>query len=293
MNFEVSWTSNLIYLTLDSASHLKLSDLLETCSRMYSLQTLRLMLETKSPSPEGSLHYVNMPSLSTLVIECPFDVSLAFLDHITPAPGCSLKLSASTTPTELVAAQHIVVKFATNYFCHRSATSFQLVFNPTNIRAGDMGGFAVSIYSSTTIPTALFPLLLGTFEPAHASGVTTLRLVTCTSSLIHIINLLDGDDQQRPFPQINILKWRPDVTVSLDYTSLIVNFLATRRKLGMPIEIFNLTEWNVCSLRVPMDTKMLEEIPGLKVLWRDNQGEDMVREIRMWEWDTPGAGRCW
>jgi hypothetical protein len=45
----------------------------------------------------------------------------------------------------------------------------------------------------------------------------------------------------------------------------------------MPIEIFDLTEWHG-SLRVPMDTKMLEEIPGLKVLWRDNQGEDMVRE---------------
>jgi len=273
MNLEASWTSDLISLTLDSASNLKLSILLETFSRMRSLQTLRLIFGfgREGPSPEGSLHYVNIPSLSTLVIECPFDVSLALLDHIKPAPGCSLRLSAnltsihSITPTDLVAAQRIIAKFANNYFCHRSATSFRLSFNPKFINVGDMGGFMLSIQSVTTIPTPLFQVLLGTFKPADISGVKILRIIAYPSpppstdflaamtaleeleinpiSLIYFINLLDGIDQQCSFPHLKKLKWEPDsaIVVYPDSTSLIVNFLVTRRKIGMPIEIFDFT----------------------------------------------------
>jgi len=51
-------------------------------------------------------------------------------------------------------------------------------------------------------------------------------------------------------------------------TSLIVNVLATRRKLGMPIEIFDFTGWYMSS-DIPMDPRMLEEIHGLKVVWRE------------------------
>jgi hypothetical protein len=60
-----------------------------------------------------------------------------------------------------------------------------------------------------------------------------------------------------------------------DCTSLIMNFLATRQRLGMPIEIFDLIEWDTGMFpHIPMDTKMLEEITGLKVLLRDeSQGE--------------------
>ena len=279
MNLEASWTSDLISLTLNFASNLKLNIFLETCSRMRSLQTLRLMFGRERRSPEDSLNYVIMPSLSTLVIQCPFDVSLAFLDHIKPAPGCSLRLSTNLTDIhsmDFVAAQRIIAKFTHNYFCHRSATSFRLSFNPKFIKVEDMRGFMVSIESVTTVPTFLSSLLLGTFEPAHTSGVKTLWVTT--SALIHIINLHNGDDQQRPFPQIKILKWQPNL--SPDCTSLIVNFLASRRRLGMPIEIFDLTEWYPVCQHIPMDTKMLEEIPGLKVLWRDesDQGEVTLRE---------------
>jgi len=282
MNLEASWTSNLISLTLNPASNLKLSILLETCSRMRSLQTLRLIFGfgRKGPFPEDSLHYVIIPSLSTLVVECPFDVSLALLDHIKPAPGCSLRLSTnltniqSITSTDLVAAQRIIAKFTNNYFCHRSATSFRLSFDSNFIKVEDIEGFMVSIQSVTTVPVSLFPLLLGTFEPAHTSGVKTLWVTT--NALIHIINLHNGDGQRRPFPQIKTLTWQPDSFP--DCTSLIVNFLASRRRLGMPIEIFDLTEWYPTFSHIPMDTKMLEEIPGLKVIWRDDEGEDTLRE---------------
>ena len=60
-----------------------------------------------------------------------------------------------------------------------------------------------------------------------------------------------------------------------DVTSLVVNFLATRRKIGMPIELFDPTGWYM-SLDVPVDTKMLEEIPCLKVVWREE--DDRLRE---------------
>ena len=304
MNLEASWIPNLISLTLNSASNLKLSILLETCSRMRSLQMLRLMFNEfakEGPFPEGSLHYVNIPSLSTLVIACPFDVSLAFLDHIEPAPGCSLQLSAnlntsihSITPTELVAAQRIIAKFANNYFCHRSATFFQLSFRRIRVSAGDMGGFTISIRGVTAeIATCLFLVLLGAFEPPHISGVKSLHLVAyarplpppstefltamtaleelqiTSGGLIYFINLLDSIDQQCSFPHLKTLIWESAKGFRChDITSLIVNFLATRRKIGMPIGIFDFTDWYMVS-DVPMDTKMLEEIPGLKVVWRE------------------------
>ena len=303
VNLEASWTSDFISLTLNSTSNLKLSIFLETYSRMRSLQTLRLMFGfgRERPSPEGSLHYVNIPSLSTLVIECPFDVSLAFLDHIKPAPSCSLRLSASLTnihsitPMDLVAAQRIIAKFTNNYFCHRSATSFRLSFNPKFINVGDMGGFMLSIQSVTTIPTPLFQVLLGTFKPAHISSVKILRIVAYpkppsstdflaamtaleelevnSSSLIYFIHLLDSIDQQCSFPHLKTLKWEPDsaIVVSPNSTSLIVNFLATQRKTGIPIKMFDFTGWYITSY-IPMDTEMLEEIPGLKVVWREEEG---------------------
>jgi hypothetical protein len=305
MNFQIAlWTSNLISLTLNSTANWKLRDLLETCSRMRSLQTLHLMFEfgTSGPSPTGLLHYVNMPSLSTLIIECPFDVSLAFLDHIEPASGCSLQLSAdltdidSITPTELIAAQRILAKFANNYFCYRSATSFRLSYIPAfeGVSAGDMGGFTVTIrYAAAGVPTSLFLILFGTFKPAHISGVKTLFLITyarplpppstdflaamtaleelqlTSSSLIYFISLLDGNDQRCSFPHLKTLIWESNYKFGCyDMTSLIVNFLATRRKIGMPIEIFDFTDWYMIS-DVPMDAKMLEKITGLKVVWRE------------------------
>jgi len=45
----------------------------------------------------------------------------------------------------------------------------------------------------------------------------------------------------------------------------------------MPIEVFDFTGWHMSS-DVPMDTEMLEEIPGLKVVWReeDNRLRDYI-----------------
>jgi len=189
---EASWIPGLISLTLDLASNLTIPRILETCSRMRSLQTLHLKFEfeTKDPSLEGLLHYVNIPSLSTLVIKCPFDASLAFLEHINPAPGCSLQLDAylenleRITPTELVVFQRIVAKFSNYYFCHRSpAKSFLLIFTHEAIKVGDIRGFTVSIHHFNTIPTPLLVLLLGAFEPTYISGVKTLHLVEGLSPL--------------------------------------------------------------------------------------------------------------
>jgi hypothetical protein len=266
------------------------------------------MLGTSGPSTEGLLPYVNIPFLSTLYITCPFDASLAFLDHIKPAPGCSLQLYTVVREkdriilTELVAAQRIIAKFANNYFSHRSATSLHFDFNPNFISIGDMGDFTASIRCATTIPISLFSLFLSTFEPVNITGVKTLRLLAhsmptldrlstdfftaltaleelfiSTSGLIHFVKLLDGIDQHCSFPHLKRLTWGPDLSEFPDSTSLILNFLATRRKLGMPIEVFNLTYWTLGG--VPMDTKRLEEIPGLKVIWREkSEGKYKPRE---------------
>ena len=317
MNLEASWTSGFTYLTLDSVSRLTLSILLESCSRMRSLQTLHLITRfgANSPSPGGLLHHVNMPSLSALEINYPLNASLAFLDHIKPAPGCSLQLFTAKdgiTLIEFVEAQRITAKFANNYFSQSCSTSLQLdVYPRALICVRDTRGFAVRIlYSeSATIPYSVFLLFLRIFEPAYMTGIKTLRLAVSsmlpldnlstdfkfltvmtaleelylsTSGLIHFINLLDSVNQQCSFPHLKTLIWAPiDVTENdSNITPLIVNFLATRRKIGMPIEILDLSNW---LLGVPMDIKVLKEIPGLKVVWReDYEGKIQPREYVCW-----------
>jgi len=50
-----------------------------------------------------------------------------------------------------------------------------------------------------------------------------------------------------------------------------MNFLATLRKMGMAIKVFDLIQWYVPSA-VPMDVKKLDEVSGLKVIWREGYG---------------------
>ena len=128
-----------------------------------------------------------MPSLSALEINYPLNASLAFLDHIKPAPGCSLQLFTAKdgiTLIELVEAQSITAKFANNYFSQSCSTSLQLdVYPRALICVRDTRGFAVRIlYSeSATIPYSVFLLFLRIFEPAYMTGVKALRILHASS----------------------------------------------------------------------------------------------------------------
>ena len=307
INFGASWLPNLTSLMLDSVTTLAI--LLTTCARMRSIQTLRLNLANTAPSMEGQLHSVNLPSLTTLDISCSLNLSLVFLDHITPAPGCNLRLFTNadkTVPIELVSAHRIIAKFANNYFSHRGSTSFFLRSTPKIMRAGDIfpdkirddppyAGFTISVYDLNGLLTPLLSLCFATFVPAHFSRVKTLNLhfsnvdptappldslfndflATMTSletlelsaNTVVFINSLAGVKQPR-FPRLKTLQLFLKSTVSSDITSLIMNFLATRRNIGIPIEILDLTQWYKLSM-VPMDIKKLEEVPGLRVVWRE------------------------
>ena len=307
MNFRASWLANLTSLMLNSVTTLTI--LLTTCARMRSIQTLRLILRNPAPSIEGQLHSVDLPSLTTLDISCSFNFSLVFLDHITPAPGCNLRLFANadkTVPTELVSAQRIIAKFANNYFSHRGSTSFFLSFTPKIMKTGDISpekirnntpyeGFTISVYDLNGLLTPLLSLCFATFVPAHFSRVKTLNLhfsnvdptappldpllndflatmtsletLELTTNSLVFINSLAGVNQPH-FPRLKTLEWFPKSTVSPDKTSLIMNFLTTRRNIGIPIEILDLTQWYKLS-GVPMDIKKLEEVPGLRVVWRE------------------------
>jgi len=317
MNFRAPWLANLTSLTLNSVTTLAI--LLTACARMRSIQTLRLMFGNTTPSIEGQLHSVNLPSLTTLDIACPLNLSSAFLDHITPAPGCNLHLFANAEKvarTELISAQRIIAKFANNYFSHRGSTSFFLRFTSKIMTAGDISpdeirddppyeGFTISVYDLDGLLTPLLSLCFGTFVPAHFSRVKTLNLhfndvdptarpldplfndflammtaletLELTTNSLVFINSLAGVNVNQPhFPRLKTLGWFPKSTQSPDITSLIMNFLATRRNIGMPIEILDLTKWYKLSA-VPMDIKKLEEVPGLRVVWREGP-EGYLRE---------------
>jgi len=303
MNFGASWLANLTSLTLNSPT--TLGSLLDVCSRMRSIQILRLTFGNNAPSIKGQLRSVNLPSLTALDITCPVEASMTFLDHITPAPGCNFHLftnadKVTLTPTEIVSAQRIIAKFATNYFSHRGSTSFFLHFTSKFMSAGDISpdrshepryeGFTIFVYNFHGLAISLFTLCFGTFVPAHFSRVKTLNLhldgvdptahpldpvfanfltnmtaletLVLTTASLTFVDLL----AEVRSPRLKTLAWLPKPIESPDKTSLIMNFLATRRKIGMPIEILDLTQWYMLS-NIPMDIKKLEEEPGLRVVW--------------------------
>ena len=114
------------------------------------------------------------------------------------------------------------------------------------------------IAPATIIPNSPFSHFLSTFEPVYITGVKTLCLLAhsvppldrpftnfltamtalegfyiSTSGLVYSINLLDDVDQHWPFLYLKRLIRGPDLAEFPDSTSFIVNFLATRRKIGM------------------------------------------------------------
>lgn len=325
IKLKASWIASLTSLTLNSAP--TLSILLDTCSHIHSLLTLRLMFGITGPPPEDQLQSINIPSLTTLHIACPFGTALSFLDHINPAPGCSLRLLSSfkNTSTILVQAQRIIARFTNNYFFHHNSTSFYLKFISHTMSMGDAPaetfydepwykGFVVSIYGRPSIPAALLTLCSAPVHLSHveilllhiqqlrtpnASNIfpnflarmTALRkLQITTGGLDPFITSLSRVTQQRVFPQLKIFIWAPDSSYSRDVdlsdsTDLIQGFLAIRQKIGLPIEILDLTKWNMLS-QVPVHITKLEEFIGLKVIWRESS-----RKGTNWREYICGSGR--
>ena len=166
-------------------------------------------------------------------------------------------------------------------------------------------GFTISVYDLSSLLTPLLSLCFATFVPAHFSRVKTLNLhfsnvdpttppldplfndflalmtslemlELTTNSLVFINSLAGVNINQPHFPRLKTLGWFPKSTQPPDITSLIMNFLATWRNIGIPIEILDLTQW--CKLSVvPMDIKKLEDVPGLRVVWREGP-EGYLRE---------------
>ncbi|KIM49825.1 hypothetical protein M413DRAFT_21957 [Hebeloma cylindrosporum] len=309
MNFGAPWLTNLNSLTLNSIT--TLSVLLGVCSRMPSIENLHLNFGTTGPGIDRNLRSVNMPLLTSLDISCPLDISLTFLDHITPAPGCNLHLFSNVsgsleimTPAEVDSAQRIIMKFAKNYFSHRGSTSFFLQISPETISAADFcpkvgpistlhprfEGFRITIYDRHTgrLPPCLFALFLGTFVPAHCvkklildstyirhalvpvftdflAMMTAVEMLGLTTDGLEFINSLPGVH----FPLLKTIIWIPCYTSESpdndNMESLIINFLAMRRKIGMPIETL---DFSPCTyLSVPMDIQILEAEAGLRVVW--------------------------
>jgi len=172
-------------------------------------------------------------------------------------------------------------------------------------------GFTISICGIYGIPTSLFSLCLGTLVPARLPHVKIFRLhirdvaltihpleqlfpdllstmtslenlKITTDGLILLSNSLAGVNSQNLFPRLQTIAWNPDYGGRTpDKTSLIMELLATLQKIGMPIKIFDLTQWYAL-FAVPMDVKKLEEMSGLNVLWRDRYNAGTQREYACW-----------
>ena len=99
-----------------------------------------------------------------------------------------------------------------------------------------VNGFAImDAHPSFDVYPLIFSVMIALKEPNIS-----------TSGSIHSINLLDGiANQHCYFLHLKRLVWGPDLAELPDTTCLIVNLLATCQKIGMPIEIFNLTDWTL------------------------------------------------
>ena len=90
-----------------------------------------------------------------------------------------------------------------------------------------------------------------------------------------------------PFRTSKTRIWEKDLWFSgelADGKNLIQDFLANWRKIGLPIDILDLTGWNTLS-EAPVDIKKLE-FSGLKVVWKEST--DMGRSRREY---VCGSGR--
>jgi len=313
IKLKASWIASLTSLTLNSAPTLRI--LLDACSRIHSLETLRLMFGITGPPPEDRLQSMNIPSLTTLHIACPFDVALSFLDHIKPAPGCTLRLLSSlkNTSTTLVLAQRIISRFTNNYFSHHRSTSYYLKFIPHAMNMGDVSaetfydepwykGFVVSIYGRPSIPAAFLALCSA---PLHLSHVEILRLhiqqvrpantsestfpdfliamtaleklqITTGGLDLFIISLAKFTEK-RIFPHLKTLIWAPDSGYSRDLSdgTKLIQDFLAMRQ-NIGIPIEILDFTKWNALsQVPMDITKLEEFIGLKVIWQERSGVRM------------------
>ena len=303
INHKASWLAGLTSLELNSVP--TLSILLDMCSHLHSLRALQLFFPFTGPELGNQLRSVNIPSLTTLFIRGAFDIALEFLDNITTAPGCSLRLSGdpANTVIQLSPAQRIIGRFANSYFSHHSSTSIYLKFTPYTIGLEDFSDeFEVSIRFQSNIPTTALTLCSAKLLPAYFSQVKMLRLyieglltadplkslfreflITMTAleklrittdGLNLFITSFSRDTQERVFLHLKTIILDPyhrdmHSRELPDSTTLIKDFLDMRRKMGFPIEILDLTKWNTLS-KVPMDIKKLEEFSGLKVVWRES-----------------------
>lgn len=202
---DLSKFSSIIGLTsliLDSASNFNLGIILKTCSQLYLLQSLDLLFGTKpgaSPSLEGPLCQTDLPLLSSLHINAELRFSMAFLDHVEPCPGCSLKLVTTHKDVSFVpritadgclTIRRIIGKYANNYFCLRSPPSalrFKFDHQAYFIEiTEETDNFTVRIrcalqVASPRCPTRISTLyfdFLKTVDPVYITGVKRFFLIS-------------------------------------------------------------------------------------------------------------------
>jgi len=315
INPNASWLPGITSLSLNSVP--TLSILLDMCSRMHSLQALKLSFSDKDPTPGIQLRSVNLPSLTTLDIHGALNVALEFLDNITPSPGCSLRLSLrlpsnfSNPSAELLFSHRIIGGFADNYFSHHICSTCYLRYTPRDIRVEAISydnsynkaqsNFAVFTSGHPRSLTSAIALFSATLLPAYFSHATTLHLsiapLTTAHSLgplfcefmttmvtlekLHVttggLNLF-GVLQQRFFPRLKTLVWVPSIT-NVEEWEESTNIITDFLAMRRKIGFpIETLEWEMLS-GVPMDINKFEELIGLKVVWQEISDDlELIKE---------------
>ncbi|KDR78581.1 hypothetical protein GALMADRAFT_244020 [Galerina marginata CBS 339.88] len=287
------------------------AQLLGALSRMSCLEYLSIHRDLHIDDiPMSIIPHTNVPRLSYILLYGAIGGCLTLLEHITPAPGCSLILD--TSGVDWVAdmgdrVPEVLFHYAKSFFEFHTASKLDLkirknrfslsceemVVHPSDSDSPRLPEFAVDIESITNV--GLFPLdsLLYIFSTCRFDKVTTLAIhqlfseadfdnanfIPFISSLISLetlettqalFDILFKTDESR-------LVFPSLKTIIYKFSNtfpsdFMKNFLFRRHELGIPIQELTISPPHFSFYQ---DMRPLDNLTGLRLKWK--QG-DVLKE---------------
>lgn len=314
INLDAPWLAHLHCLVLDGLFTVR--EALRVLSSTRALQLLKINdladEDVSSPIPLAAI-----PRLQSVEFSGDFRVGGTLLDNLNIPPACSLKFygyagflyGLEVMENEIIPLVTTLAQYARQYFTAHPPRAIALEYFPhqsldlSDRTAPDDSAFSISIPLGWDAPPSLFELIMRTLDIPALSSVTELSICTAGAPISPLIfffatlsdtNTIRADaetlgylnrmqdivqasnDVDVLFPKLKVLKLDVNHTDTFHIADpKTAAFIQSRARLDRPITILNLTAArNLC---VPPDLDVLEDIKGLKVLWKE-LGQETVFE---------------
>ncbi|KAF8176966.1 hypothetical protein BJ912DRAFT_986536 [Pholiota molesta] len=290
--------------SLKLSSYFTVPQILDALSEMDSLESLTV--NSLSIPDAFPLRHISLPRLDNIQISGTTGACMPLLDHITAAPGCRVYLEARSgerfSVREAEATHCVLARYAGNYLKTHIVSAVSI-----NIHLSSFTFFTNSIATlndptspdfkfKVDVPPESVSFLLSaliqcsfdsvkTFyissrghpasDPSFAKLfklLTSIEEVELTPEGMAFLLATPRENAELPlFPRLRTIRVAP--FVGLDGMDMVLPFLLLRRNLGMAIETFDLTMHPLAGF--PMNFDFLEEVVGMKVIWKSGQEPKM------------------